>query len=56
MGSICDGQLASPRERAPMMLSFAPPAAAIILCASMRRAFARITERAWYYSQAPIYT
>ena len=45
MGAICDGQLASPRERAPMMLSFAPHAAAIIFCAAMSRVFERIAER-----------
>ena len=50
MGSICDGQLASPRERAAIISSFAPPAAAIILCAAMSRAFARIAERAWLFA------
>jgi hypothetical protein len=56
MGASCDGQLASPRERAPMMPSFAPPAAAIQLCTAMSRASERIAERAWCYSQAPIFT
>ncbi len=56
MGSICDGQLASPRERTLRMRSFAPPAAANKLCAAMSRAFERIVEREWCYSQAPIYT
>ena len=50
MGSICDGQLASPRERAAIISSFAPPAAAIILCAAMSQAFARIAERAWLFA------
>jgi hypothetical protein len=58
MGAICDGQLASPRERAPRTLSFvcsAPPAAAVKLCAAMSQAFERIAGREWCYSQAPIY-
>ena len=56
MGSICDGQLASPRERAAIISSFAPPAAANKLCAAMSRAFERIAGQEWCYSQAPIYT